>query len=72
MVWFATFKNHNRFYPRTSAIEAFREEFSDFEVSKGTVRFPLNKPIPFDLVKKIVRYRVREKLGWGRNSEICF
>jgi uncharacterized protein YdhG (YjbR/CyaY superfamily) len=62
LVWFAAFKNHIGFYPKTSAIEAFKEELSDYEVSKGTVKFPLNKPIPFDLVKKIVKYRVKENL----------
>ena len=63
LVWFAAFKNHIGFYPKTSAIEAFKEELSDYEVSKGTVRFPLNKPIPFDLVKKMVKYRVKENLA---------
>jgi uncharacterized protein YdhG (YjbR/CyaY superfamily) len=62
LVWFAAFKNHIGFYPKTSAIEAFKEELSDYEVTKGTVRFPLNKPIPFNLVKKMVRYRVKENL----------
>ncbi len=65
LVWFAAFKNHIGFYPKTSAIEAFTEELSDYEVSKGTVRFPLDKPIPFDLVKKIVKYRVKENLTRG-------
>ena len=63
LVWFAAFKNHIGFYPKTSAIEAFKEELSDYEVSKGTVRFPLDKPIPFDLVKKMVKYRVKENLA---------
>ena len=65
LVWFAAFKNHIGFYPKTSAIEAFKEELSDYEVSKGTVRFPLDKPIPFILVKKIVTYRVEENLSRG-------
>lgn len=56
-------QNHVGFYPKISAIEAFKEELSGYEVSKGTIRFPINKPIPFDLVKKIVRYRVKENLG---------
>jgi len=60
LVWFAAFKNHVGFYPKTSAIEAFKEELSNYEVSKGTVKFPLNKPVPFDLVKRIVKYRVKE------------
>jgi uncharacterized protein YdhG (YjbR/CyaY superfamily) len=63
LVWFAAFKNHVGFYPKTSAIEAFKEELSGYETSKGTIRFPINKPIPFNLVKKIVRYRVKENLG---------
>jgi uncharacterized protein YdhG (YjbR/CyaY superfamily) len=63
LVWFAAFKNHVGFYPKTSAIEAFKEELSSYEISKGTIRFPINKPIPFDLVKKIVRYRVKQNLG---------
>jgi uncharacterized protein YdhG (YjbR/CyaY superfamily) len=62
LVWFAAFKNHIGFYPKTSVIEAFKEELSNYEVSKGTIRFSLNKPIPFDLVKKIVKYRVKENL----------
>lgn len=63
LVWFAAFKNHIGFYPKTSAMEAFKEKLADYEVSKGTVRFPLNKPIPLELVKEIVRFRVKENLG---------
>ena len=62
LVWFAAFKNHIGFFPKVSAIEAFREELSDYELAKGTVRFPLDKPIPFDLVKKMVKFRVKENL----------
>jgi uncharacterized protein YdhG (YjbR/CyaY superfamily) len=62
LVYFAAWKNHIGFYPTSSATEAFKEELSDYEVTKGTVKFPLNKPIPFDLVKKMVRYRVKENL----------
>ncbi len=62
LVHFAAYKNHIGFYPTPSAIEAFREELCDYEVSKGTVKFPMNKPIPFDLVKKMVSYRVKENL----------
>jgi uncharacterized protein YdhG (YjbR/CyaY superfamily) len=62
LVWFAAHKNHIGFYPKTSAIEAFKEELSNYEASKGTIKFPLNEPIPFDLVKKIVKFRVKENL----------
>jgi len=63
LVHFAAFKNHIGFYPTPSGIDAFKEELSSYKTSKGAVQFPLNKPIPFDLVKKIVKYRVKENLG---------
>lgn len=63
LVHFAAYKKHVGFYPTPSAIEAFKEELSGYETSKGTVRFPVDKPIPLDLVKRIVRFRVKENLG---------
>jgi uncharacterized protein YdhG (YjbR/CyaY superfamily) len=63
LLWFAAFKNHIGFFPKVSAIEAFKEELSGYELSKGTIRFALNKPIPFDLVKRIVEFRVKENLN---------
>lgn len=62
LVYFAAFKNHIGFYPTSSGVEAFREELSDYETSKGTIRFPLNKPIPLELVTKIVKFRVDENM----------
>jgi uncharacterized protein YdhG (YjbR/CyaY superfamily) len=62
LVYFAAFKNHIGFYPTSSGIEAFKGKLSPYEVSKGTVRFPINKPIPLDLIRKIVSYRVKENL----------
>lgn len=63
LVWFAAFKNHIGFFPKTTAIEAFKEELSGYELSKGTIRFPMDKQIPYDLVRKIVKYRVKENLA---------
>jgi uncharacterized protein YdhG (YjbR/CyaY superfamily) len=63
LVHFAAFKNHIGFYPTSSGITEFKKELSQYEVSKGTVRFPIGEPIPFDLIKKIVKYRVKENLG---------
>ncbi|NWG10295.1 DUF1801 domain-containing protein [Candidatus Bathyarchaeota archaeon] len=60
LVHFAAYKNHVGFYPTPSPIEAFKKELSSFKTSKGTVQFPFDKPIPFDLVKKIVKFRVKE------------
>jgi uncharacterized protein YdhG (YjbR/CyaY superfamily) len=54
LVWFGAFKNHIGFYPRESAIKEFKEKLAGYEVSgaQGTVKFPLDKPIPLDLIKK--------------------
>ena len=60
LVHFAAYKNHVGFYPTSSGIEAFKKELSAFKTSRGTVQFPIDKPIPFDLVKKIVKFRVKE------------
>jgi uncharacterized protein YdhG (YjbR/CyaY superfamily) len=60
LVHFAAFQNHIGFYPTPSGIKAFKEELTPFKQAKGSVQFPLNKPIPFDLVKRIVKYRVEE------------
>ena len=59
---FAGYKNHIGFYPTPSGTEAFKKDLSIYEVSNGSVKFPINKPIPFDLVEKIVEYRVKENL----------
>ena len=62
LVHFAAFKNHIGFYPTPSAIIAFKKELSPFKQAKESVQFPIDKPIPFDIVKKIVNYRVKENL----------
>lgn len=60
LVHFAAMKNHIGFYPAPSGVAAFKKELASYETSKGAVRFPLGKPIPFDVVKKIVKFRVIE------------
>ena len=60
LAYFAAFKKHVGFYPLPSAIKKFEKELSDYETSEGTIRFPLDKPIPYSLIKKIVRFRVTE------------
>ena len=60
LVHFAGYKRHIGFYPTPSGIEAFQQELSEYEVTKGTIKFPLDKPIPYDLIKKIVDFRVQE------------
>ena len=62
LVHFGGYKKHVSFYPSPSGIEAFREELAAYEPSRGTVKFPLNKQIPYDLMKRIVEFRVKEVL----------
>jgi hypothetical protein len=61
-VHFAAFKNHIGFYPIPSGIEAFKKELSLYKQGKGSVPFPLDKPVPYDLVKKIIEFRVAENM----------
>lgn len=58
LVHFAGFEKHIGFYPQPEGIEAFREMLSGYKTSKGSVQFPLNRDIPFGLIREIVRYRV--------------
>ena len=62
LVHFAAFKNHIGFYPTPSGIEAFKEELSPYKQAKGSVQFPIDMPMPYDLIQKIVKYRVDENL----------
>ena len=62
LVHFAAYKNHIGFYPTPSAIKEFEKELSQYELIKGTVKFPINQPIQFDLIKRIVEFRVKENL----------
>jgi uncharacterized protein YdhG (YjbR/CyaY superfamily) len=60
LVFFAAFKNHIGFYATPTGHEEFKKELSPYKSGKGSVQFPLNLPIPFDIITKIVRFRVKE------------
>ena len=60
LVHFAAYKKHIGFYPASSGILAFKKELSVYKTSRGTVQFPIDKPLPLALIKKIVRFRVAE------------
>jgi uncharacterized protein YdhG (YjbR/CyaY superfamily) len=62
LVHFAAFKDHISFFPTSSGVAAFKKELSKYRTSKGTIQFSLDKPIPFDLIRKIVMFRVNENL----------
>ncbi len=63
LVHFAAFKNHIGFYPTPSAMIAFKKELISYKQAKGSVQFPIDKPIPYDLINKVVKFRVKENLG---------
>lgn len=60
LVYFAGYKTHIGFYPTPSGVEAFKEALAGYKGAKGSVRFPLDQPLPLDLVRKIVQFRVEE------------
>jgi uncharacterized protein YdhG (YjbR/CyaY superfamily) len=68
LVHFAAFQKHIGFYPIPSGIEAFKKELSQYKQGKGSVQFPIDKPIPYDLVEKIVKYRVKENLETSKRK----
>ncbi|QNI34805.1 DUF1801 domain-containing protein [Alloacidobacterium dinghuense] len=59
LVWYAAFANHCSLFPTASVIETFKDELEAFTISKGTIQFPINKPLPIALIKKIVKLRVQ-------------
>lgn len=63
LVWYAGWTDHVGLYPKGSGIEAFKKELSGYRVSKGTVQFPLDKPLPTALITRIVKFRVKENAG---------
>jgi uncharacterized protein YdhG (YjbR/CyaY superfamily) len=63
LVYFAAFRDHVGFFPTASGVANFKKELAEYDTSKGTIRFPLDKPIPFELIEKIVKFRVKENTG---------
>jgi uncharacterized protein YdhG (YjbR/CyaY superfamily) len=63
LVYFAAFKKHIGFYPAPIGNAEFKADLSVYGAGKGTAKFPLDKPIPFDLITRIVRFRVKENLA---------
>lgn len=63
LVHFAAFRKHIGFYPTPTGIRKFKNELAGYEGAKGSVQFPLDQPIPFDLISRIVKFRVCENLA---------
>jgi uncharacterized protein YdhG (YjbR/CyaY superfamily) len=63
LVYFGAFKDHISFFPTSSGTAAFKSELRRFKWSKGTIQFPIEKPLPLGLVKRITKFRLRENLA---------
>ena len=71
LVYYAAFKNHIGFYPRVSGMEKFKKELSQYKVGKGSVQFPLSKPLPAALIKRMVKFRAKENLLKAGKLKTC-
>ena len=69
LVHFSAFKTHIGFYPTPTGVEKFKKELSRYEGAKGSVKFPLDKPIPYALISKIVEFRVKENLAKAKKKK---
>ena len=69
LIHFAAFKQHIGIYPTPSGVEAFRKELAPYKKAKGSIRFPLDKPIPMALIKQIVQFRVNEENAKLKNKK---
>jgi uncharacterized protein YdhG (YjbR/CyaY superfamily) len=72
LVHFAAFKNHIGLYALPSGTKAFQKELSIYKSGKGSVQFPINKPIPLELISKIVQFRVNENLARSKSKKNPF
>lgn len=63
IVWYAAFTNHTSLFPTNYVLEQFKDDLKGFTTSKGTVQFPLNKPLPLPLIKKLVRIRLEQLIS---------
>ena len=68
LVHYSALTNHIGFYPTPSGIEKFRKQLSKYEGAKGSVQFPLDQPIPYDLIRKITEFRVKEQRAKSRKK----
>jgi uncharacterized protein YdhG (YjbR/CyaY superfamily) len=68
LVYFAAFKNHIGFYATPSGHEQFKNELSKYKQGKGSVQFPLNQPIPYDLIEEMIKFRVSENMRMIKNE----
>jgi uncharacterized protein YdhG (YjbR/CyaY superfamily) len=69
LLYYAAFKNHIGLYPMATGIEAFKTKLSAYKWAKGSIQFPLQKPLPIELITEIVKFRVKENFEKSRTSK---
>lgn len=69
LVYFAGYKNHIGLYPTPSGIEEFQKDFSNYKTGKGSIQFPLDQPMPWDLITRIVKFRINETAGKAKTGK---
>jgi len=69
LVYYAAYEKHLGFYPTDSGIRAFEDQLGDYKYSKGAIQFPIDKPMPVDLITKIVKFRVKEVQEKGKTKK---
>ena len=70
LVYYAAHKDHIGFYPTASGISAFKKELAGYKTARGSVQFPMDRPLPLDVVDKIVRFRVNENVERAKRRHI--
>lgn len=68
LVHFAAYKNHIGFYPAPSGINEFKDKLSPYKIGKGSIQFPIEKPLPYELISEIVKFRVLENLQISKDK----
>jgi uncharacterized protein YdhG (YjbR/CyaY superfamily) len=68
LVHFAAYTSHIGFYPGASGVAVFQGEVTIYKTSKGTIQFPIDEPLPYDLIRRIVTYRVNENMTKAENK----
>jgi uncharacterized protein YdhG (YjbR/CyaY superfamily) len=68
LIWYAGYKEHIGLYPKPTVIQAFKKDLAEYKLSKGTIQFPLDKPLPHDLITRIVKYRIMENLEAAKSK----
>ncbi len=72
VIFFAGWKQHYSIYPATDGLaEAFKDEFASYEISKGTIRFPLSEPVPVKLIERIAMFRVKQAAKRGKVKAVA-